>query len=405
MTRDMLYDAAFRYKKAGLWKKLWDNDVFAIKLNSGEMGYISVMGKNGEYCALGLYIGEEGFQTYRIMANAGGYSGNEFKDRETLLQQNCLQMALENKDMLMPEEVDEARAYAKEHGIKFTGKNAYPQFIKYEPNYHPWKVKTEEDMQALYDALEAAILMADLLKTVDPEDMGIINIEPNTAEVPLFEVKGNKLLQIGMAPLPREREDTFEIVKISNDILVAQVKNLPKKGIWEAEMVRMFEPVQNNLEDTPYYPLLLLIVEHRSYYILPVPMIMDVEHNPQELIQAYVEAWKMQGSYPKEIRCRDGRTYAMLKDFSDKTGVKIGIYHGELPALDDAEYELLNHMMGDEDEVADQMMEAVEAILEMSPAELRTMPPQLMEQLMFMIENEVFPEDIAKELAKKLSEL
>lgn len=46
------------------------------------------------------------------------------------------------------------------------------------------------------------------------------------------------------------------------------------------------------------------------------------------------------------------------------------------------------------------MMEAVEAILEMSPAELRTMPPQLMEQLMFMIENEVFPEDIAKELEK-----
>lgn len=32
MTRDMLYDTAFRYKKAGLWKKLWDNDVFAIKL-------------------------------------------------------------------------------------------------------------------------------------------------------------------------------------------------------------------------------------------------------------------------------------------------------------------------------------------------------------------------------------
>ena len=34
MTRNDLYDVAFRYKKAGLWKKLWDNDVFAVKLKS-----------------------------------------------------------------------------------------------------------------------------------------------------------------------------------------------------------------------------------------------------------------------------------------------------------------------------------------------------------------------------------
>ena len=36
MTRDKLYEVAFRYKKAGLWKKLWDNDVFAIKLKRGK---------------------------------------------------------------------------------------------------------------------------------------------------------------------------------------------------------------------------------------------------------------------------------------------------------------------------------------------------------------------------------
>lgn len=40
---------------------------------------------------------------------------------------------------------------------------------------------------------------------------------------------------------------------------------------------------------------------------------------------------------PKEIRCRDERTYALLKDFCEKTGIRIGIYKGELPALDEAE--------------------------------------------------------------------
>ena len=69
VTRDKLYDTAFRYKKAGLWKKLWDNDVFAVKLSSGETGFISILGKNGEYNALNLYIGEEGFRSYRKMAD------------------------------------------------------------------------------------------------------------------------------------------------------------------------------------------------------------------------------------------------------------------------------------------------------------------------------------------------
>lgn len=61
ISKDKLYDAAFRYKKAGIWKKLWDNEVFAIKLTCGEIGYMSIMGKNGTYCALGLYMGEAGF--------------------------------------------------------------------------------------------------------------------------------------------------------------------------------------------------------------------------------------------------------------------------------------------------------------------------------------------------------
>ena len=46
MPKDKLYDAAFRYKKAGIWKKLWDNEVFAIKLTCGEIGYMSIMGKS-----------------------------------------------------------------------------------------------------------------------------------------------------------------------------------------------------------------------------------------------------------------------------------------------------------------------------------------------------------------------
>lgn len=35
MTREDLYGAAFRYKKTGLWRKLWDTEMFALKLSEG----------------------------------------------------------------------------------------------------------------------------------------------------------------------------------------------------------------------------------------------------------------------------------------------------------------------------------------------------------------------------------
>ena len=166
----------------------------------------------------------------------------------------------------------------------------------------------------------------------------------------------------------------------------------------------MMEPVQNHPEETPYYPLLLLVVENKSYYVLPIPMVMYAEKNPQEMLQAFAEGWKNQKVYPKEIRCRDERTYALLKDFCEKTNVKISVYHGEMAALDDVEYELSDQMSDqDEEEILDEMAMAVEALLQMSPSELKMMPEPLIEQLKLMLAQGIFPDDIAAELKKKLS--
>ena len=403
MTRNDLYDVAFRYKKAVLWKKLWDDDVFAVKLKSGEIGYISIMGQNGEYNALGLYIGEEGFRSYRIMANAGGPTGSPFKDHELLLQQNCLQAALEIKEDLMPEEVEEVRSYAKVNGIKLTGKNAYPQFIKYEPGYHPWKVQTKEDTNALYEALLAACLLADVLRSTSPESIGITPIHPDTEKVPLFEVKGDNLISLGFTYLPGDLEVSYDPVIVENQIALATVKKLPRKGIWETELLCMMEPVQNSPEETPYYPMLLLVVESKSGYMLPVPLVDHAEKKSQEVLRAFANAWKSQGSYPKEIRCRDERTYALLKDFCEKTDVKVSIYMKAMPALDEAEEALLDRSLGsDEDEILDQMTEVIGAILSMSRQELKMIPKPLLKELRMMMEHDIFPKDIAAELRAKL---
>ncbi|SCY13988.1 DUF7309 domain-containing protein [Butyrivibrio sp. INlla14] len=403
ITRDQLYETAFRYKKAGLWKTLWDSEVFAIKLKSGEIGYISIMGKSGEHNALGLYVGDEAFGSFRLLQGLNWHEMPDYKFHEALLQQKCLQMALESKDNFIPEELKEVRAYCKANRLRPSGKNAYPQFVKYEPNYHPWKVQSQEDMEALNEAMEASILMAEAVKELDPEVMGIISVDETVDEVPLFEVKGKYLHTIGLIPLPYRQEEKYEYITATNEVSIAAVKKLKQQGIWETEFLRMLEPVQNNPEETPHYPALLLCAENKSGYMLPVPIVEYVERNPQQLVEEFAKAWKMQGICPKEVRCRDERTFAMIKDFCEKVGAKVRIYTKEMPALDDAEQALFDKSLGrDPEEAIHQLEQVIDEILGMSDEELRLMPKPMMDELKLLIEHEIFPEEIAQELREKL---
>ena len=406
ITRDDLYAAAFRYKKAKIWKLLWDSEVFAVKLKSGEIGYVCVMGKNGEYNALGLYIGKEGFESYRLMADMNCFSGSVFREREWLLRQKCLQAALQNKEDLLPEEVDEARAYAKKDGIRLSGKNAFPQFIKYEQGCHPWKIKTQEDMAALHETMEAAVLLADTLKSRKPEQMGIVSINRDTEEVPLFSVESGKLVQKGFAPLPAMPEERYPYAKAENQIALAAVKKLPKKGIWESELIRLPEAVQNDPEETPYYPLMLILVESKSRFLLPIPLLGRDETDAQSMLQAFAEACKSYKVRPQEIRCRDERTYALLKDFCEKSGMKIGVHKGRMKALDDAQAELWERMAPEnEEEYEASIDDMVDMILSLDEDEMQMMPEPLVEQLRRLIAHDVFPKDIAAKLEKKLNGL
>ena len=343
--KENLYEKAFQYKKAKLWTKLWDTDVFAVRLPGDEIGYVSIMGHGGQYCALGLYIGQQGFQSYRKLFNGISPIASPFKEHEFILQQKCLQLALANRDELTQEELEEVCAYGEKQGIKFKGANAYPQFIKYEPNYHPWVIVKEEEQEALCRAVEVATLLADELKDKTTDSLGIQSIEPDTLEVPMFDIEDGKLVREGSVPLPRDAEEHYEPVIATNEIALASVKRLPKNGVWEAELVRLLEPLKTSEEGTPYYPLLLFVVERESYYLMPVPMVGDTGDELEELLEKFLECCKENKICPKEILARDERTFAFFSDFSKKVGVKVSICQEKLVALDDVQITFIYEFM------------------------------------------------------------
>lgn len=73
-----------------------------------------------------------------------------------------------------------------------------------------------------------------------------------------------------------------------------------------------------------------------------------------------------------------------------------------MDALDDAEEALLERTEGTGE---DEVIEIVRSLLELSAEELRVMPQPLFDQLWYMIENDMLPEDIAGELAERLKGL
>ena len=330
--RKDLYDLAFQYKKAGIWKKMWDSDLFAVKLDDGETGYVSIMGKNGEYCSLGLYIGMEGIKSYFYMADHSEDTNVSYLiSHELLLQQECLQLALESKDDLHPDELDELREYAKENNIRFSGKNAYPHFIKFRPGFHPWMVQEKKDLEYLRKTIEVTLLLSDAMKEKTPVEMGILGLSFAKSRVSLFDIEDGKLVHKGYAPLPENGEKKYERSVLKDDKPVKAVASLPKKGIYESELVMMLDAVQNSPDEVPYYPMLLLAVENKSNYLLPVSFMDRWNGDPedefvQKLLSAFSESLVQNGSCPGEIRCRDERTYSILSDFCDKAGIKISIY-------------------------------------------------------------------------------
>ena len=125
MAREKMYELAFQYKDTKLWQRLYDDEMFAVRLTDGEIGYCSVMGMMGEHLALGLYVGNRGYQSFRLLLDTEFELLDNVEMGILLTEQDCLQCSFEKKDMLSDEELLEARKYASLHGRALRGKTLF----------------------------------------------------------------------------------------------------------------------------------------------------------------------------------------------------------------------------------------------------------------------------------------
>lgn len=143
-----LYDLAAAFKAQAPWTYMLEHEIFGVRNpETGEIGWISVMGHLGEHLALAVYPGSESlFGFIRL-------SSGEISDVPTyLFEIRQLQVSWEDREDLHRQDLEAIKAL----GLKFRGRQAWPMFRSFVPGHMPWFV-TSEEARFLAVALEQGL--------------------------------------------------------------------------------------------------------------------------------------------------------------------------------------------------------------------------------------------------------
>ena len=253
-----LYDAALEFKSIGCWDWMHDSMLFGVQdPETGDVGYCCVLGANGEVFALNVYLGAEGLDGYIRMATAR----TPAKDPGILCSQLCLMASFEDRPALNKRDQDVIRSL----GLKFRGRNAWPQFREYRPGCLPWYL-TKPQARFLTVALEQAKDVALRIR----DDM----------ELPLRGPEGTMLVRaLRVTKSGAQWKDEYVEPEPPPPVIVdmaidgprldkLQRDRLQKAGTWEVEYTYHLEPVQDHPSQRPYFPRALTCAESSSGIIL-----------------------------------------------------------------------------------------------------------------------------------------
>ncbi len=384
------------FRKTKLWERMYDSELFAVRMADGEIGYCCVMGMQGAHLALAVYPGDAGLASFRMLSEPSE-SLSENARTERGMSQDCIMCSFEYKDELS---VRDIRAL-KETGLIARGKNACPLFRRCKPSFYPWYLETAEDegrmALALAAGLEVARKLADGKGRRDPaapaaiaakEALGFTAGAPYDRTIPLLEPKAGGAFTWNLTALPKPEPVVHPSPKLTDDLMVAKLKKLEKGGAWECGMLMYPEPVASGAADVdgfitepesaPYFPFALIVVDHQDGMILRHGLTSGLGQDAVELLgnlmQHIVEAGR-----PSRIYVPDVRTHALLSGVAEQIDIPL-TQTEDLPFLRDAIDSLDSaaggNPEGDIDEMLDHLLAAGDGDL---PDEIKAQLQALLE--------------------------
>ena len=316
-----LYEAATKFRQTAAWNWMWDSDIFGVEnpLN-GETGYCCVLGKNGEFFGLAVYLGIEGLEGYLKMQD-----GTISKKEDDILHHNkCLLASFKDRNHLQKPDLE----IIKELALKFRGSFSWPLFRSYRPGYFPWYL-TKEEAVFLTLCLGQSTEIASRFKEnprlfASPDDKGFF-----------VRIRHDNLVWNDSWCKPTVLR---KIVTMTKTIDLQQIENILHKGkrtnqAWEVDF--FYAPAYiAEKGKRPYFPVVFLFVDSYSFFIFN-SHISPPDRYSVEFLDQFLKTIENSKLIPAEIRARRDELSAYLGPIAEHLGFKVRLMK-KLEALDDA---------------------------------------------------------------------
>ncbi len=373
-TRQELFDLAYRYRRTRLWKKLRDQQLFAVALPEGETAYCCVMGMDDQHVALGVYVGQQGFASYfRMLDTAAPDPADDdgYFSYLPALEQDCMQCYYDDGEYMTPEEVDQARQAARQLHIKLKPPLRYPCFSRMRPMRRPGPLEDEKEAEIMAVCLRAAICVNGLL-----EDRKIsipFTYRPGRP-LPLLTETAPGKFRVSADATPASVDIQVPRPSPLDEFTLTRLKKCRADGTW---ICALYIFVNGSSEDDPMaLPAGPVAINADTQMAVPATPIRNYEGNPDGLFREFVSGLINLKTRPSKVVVHscDLRGQAFFGTLADQLGIPFET-SDSLPELE----EVLDGLaaMSKRPEITDaQMDELIRTMCEMI---LQTPLPQLCE--------------------------
>jgi hypothetical protein len=292
-----------------------EDQIFGVQdPESGELGFVSVMGILGEHLAVMALRGAQALYDFWDLHNEAGQARPE-----QLFEISQLQASFEDRQQLDSHDLE----IIKSLGLKYRGRQSWPLFRSYTPGYLPWYLEANE-VRFLACILEQVLQVAPrvrddeslLTPTQDHRDY-LVRVPRQTAQGYIWEDR-----VIRVPPPPAEMIDLYMNMEEYEAItkLPAGLHRL------EADLILLPTPIREEKGERPYFPYILLIVESEGGFVIgtemlrPAPTLKDMwGFVPAAMVHALLNA----GIVPKEIQVTTDLMEALLGHLGQALGFKV----------------------------------------------------------------------------------
>lgn len=314
-----LYKLSQELSEMKPWEDFADVELVTLEMPDEQRVYVTIMGQGGETYGISFYEGLEGLWDFSLIA---GGEQMDIPMEYIMFIQNNLTCYFSDREELSREELQLIR----ELGLKFRGRNKWPQFVSMKEGYFPYP-PDQEEVQRMTVYMEALIGAVTLFRAARPK----VDYDASESFVYTWdEASGSGRGKVEALPQERLGWEVPELL----DLEVQRLKKAKRtQETIEVDLFFLHAALQDEQAGRPANVRALLIADHRSGMLLDHATALPGEA-PRVMMERVLQYILDRGA-PARIMTRNPMMASYLEEICEISSIEL-TQDWSLPAIDEA---------------------------------------------------------------------